>query len=105
MEIRNSALKARGAAIRTSCSMQFEVDPWVETVELSDSCGWLLKTGQQQGRERSYGRPVKRTWALLESNLRRNNRLKTHRNDGRWGGWTFVQLPLVYRIDRSSHAL
>jgi hypothetical protein len=54
----------------------------------------------EKGRERSYWRPVKRTWALLESNPRRNNPLKIHRNDGRWGSWTLVQLPLVYRIDK-----
>jgi hypothetical protein len=71
------------------------VDPWPETGNLSDSCGWLLKSGQQQGRERSYPQPAKRTWALLESNPRRNNRLKTHRNDARWGGWAFVQPLLV----------
>jgi uncharacterized cupin superfamily protein len=37
------------------------VDPSVETAQLRDSCGWLLRTGQQQSRERSWERPVKRT--------------------------------------------
>ncbi len=35
------------------------VDPSVETVQLRDSCGWLLRTGQQQGRERWRGATVR----------------------------------------------
>ena len=53
---------------------------------MRDSCGWLLRSLQQQGSARSWLRPAKRTWALLESNPGRNNRLKTHRNDGRGAG-------------------
>jgi hypothetical protein len=32
----------------TSLGIASVVDPSVETEQLSDSCGWLLKTGQQQ---------------------------------------------------------
>jgi hypothetical protein len=52
-----------------------EADPMVETGSLRDSCGCLLKTGQQRGTEGTYSKLVKRTRALLESNLRRNNQL------------------------------
>jgi hypothetical protein len=39
--------------LRGSLRGQGVVDPSVETVQLRDSCSWLLRTGQQQSRERS----------------------------------------------------
>ena len=62
------------------------VDPLIETGKMGTDYVWLLSSLQQQDSARSWLRPAKRTWALLESNPRRNNRLKTHRNDGRQGG-------------------
>ena len=67
---------------------------------------WLLSSLQQQDVARSLLRPAKRTRALLESNPRRNNRLKTHRNDGRRGKPnSLFGFLLVHRTDRSSYRL
>jgi hypothetical protein len=61
------------------------VDPLIETGKMVTDYVWLLSSLQQQDSARSWLRPAKRTWALLESNPGRNNRLNTHRNDGRRG--------------------
>ena len=61
------------------------VDPSVETRKTGTDFVSLLSSVQQQDCARSLLWPAKRTRALLESNPRRNNRRKTHRNDGRPG--------------------
>jgi hypothetical protein len=85
---------------------QTGVDPSVETRKTGTDFVSLLSSVQQQDCARSLLRPAKRTRALLESNPRRNNRLKTHRNDGRRAkpNSLFGFAP-VHRTDRSSYAL
>jgi hypothetical protein len=81
------------------------VDPSIETTELGTGCVSLLCSLQQQDCARSWCWPAKQTWALLESNPRRNSRLKTHRNDGRREGPdTLSGSSLVHRTDSSSYA-
>jgi len=82
------------------------VDPSVETRKTGTDFVSLLSSVQQQDCARSLLRPAKRTRALLESNPRRNNWLKTHRNDGRPGKPnSLFGFLLVHRTDRSSYAL
>ncbi len=59
------------------------VDPSVETRKAGTDFVSPLSCVKQQVCAKSLVCPAKRTRALLESNPRRNNRPKTHRNDGR----------------------
>jgi hypothetical protein len=79
----NSGICADGVLRSGLCPSA--VDPSDETGKMGTDYVWLLSSLQQQDVARGWWRSAKRTRALLESNPRRNSRLKTHRNDGRPG--------------------